>query len=440
MDSVTDNNLFSQATNVIPFDCVELKQVLSEHGTASSRPSTRKQHRSTRLRSAIESLPELLLHSDCPQGTPFLNSFEQRGGDHIRNLSLPVVLESRVVSRRNRRSKTASMVTMLFGQKHEDILVTMHGNALFGQGDMTQPQENDDDCRPTTLVSQQNQSKLCEEISPTDSPLTVAQSIVPAFTEEAEASGDSVETSTHSSSAETHKEAVTAETTTTRMECFQIDDALETDVIVDTAKRAFQRTVQQSSGGSNASEVVSYSEEVDVFPPKSSLVKTTKTVVRELTPDLKLSCSEAPRENRSSDTNPPLSEDEDSTKPRFVDSEKPGYVPRIERCLSSPEIVDKQRRFLGRKSKKSESPGKSKTPKKSEKRSNRFRLFIECFGGSVLKEDLDTPSVYHRENPDLSVIPSRRVSDGKNGHAHRYSRRQAFIRTMMESHLDSRRK
>lgn len=239
------------------------------------------------------------------------------------------------------------------------------------------------------------------------------------------------------------------------MDRFVLDDASETDVIVDTAKHAFRQTVQNGFSDSNKSEASSSCGDLRAIGLPSSPADSG-AVVCEMMTDSKVfgSGTTTHREKRSSDVNPPLSDDEEHLEPRLPDSGRSVSSRGFQiGHHSSPDSLDKPRRFLRRKSTKTTSIEKPKTAKKQDKKPNRLRFFIECFGGRVLEEDQDSPAVFHSKDPgmflplsllfntllflDSNVLPTRRVTDDKKGQTHRYTRRQAFIRTMMESHLDN---
>jgi len=232
--------------------------------------------------------------------------------------------------------------------------------------------------------------------------------------------------------------------------------ASKTEFIVDTAKQTFRQTGQHGFSDSNKSEASSSCGNLKAIDSDSSPVKSGAVVCGMMTDSKVLGSGTTHREKRSSDMNPPLSDDDERLEPRLPDSGKSASSRGFQvGHYSSPESLDKPRRFLRRKSTKTVYMEKPKTSKKQDKKPNRLRFFMECFGGTVLEEDQDSPAGFQSKDPgmclplcllfnvalllDSNVLPSRRVTDDKKGQTHRYSRRQAFIRTMMESHLDNHR-
>lgn len=236
------------------------------------------------------------------------------------------------------------------------------------------------------------------------------------------------------------------------IERLESESVLEMEVVVETAKSAFHRTIQQSLEPKHKPKELSSDSiapiGVGCYEDEADMTASTKDMNAELEYS-----SKRLRETRFSDGNPPLSEDEDRVETQAPDARRWRKDEHLGEKLNKQTSGQGPYRHFRKKSKEPKNSSTAKHGKKEGKCPGRFRLFSACFGGGFRKEDKITESVLTNEQPgtwlclktlfylycilDPFVLPSRRSPNSRDCSTHRYYRRQAFIRTMMESHLES---
>eukprot|EP00210_Caulerpa_lentillifera_P005221 g4988.t1 len=443
MGSIIDADFNAKSSRLIPFDSAELNSILTRHKRTDS--ITRKKTASTsKLSTPVESLPRNF--SLDPLREPRLHALELvdlSGGAHSRNLSLPAipVLEGTwtgVMRREAKHCRATSMVTMLFGQKREDTVVTVHGNALFDQSINVQPhfaQCSNNVCMPIQAEEKMRDNR--SQTSPKSSSSVLANSKLGEHNEvwiPTSASEFLSNNTRHSRHDRTSRRKVKT------IDNIQVEGVLDMDIVVDTAKSAFRRTIQNSLVPKYKTKELSCDSiepiGVGCYQDEMDIPVSAKTLDEEL----EYGCRRRSKKNKFNDINPPLNEEDARIEPQRLDS-KESF---LNKCLRDKVLHEDTSGGTGwfwrKKCKRKQTSKTFRPPKKPVKRSDRVRIFRACFGGGFSNVDKDSERrTVHNEHPDPPMLPSRLMSANRHGGTHRYSSRQAFIRTMMESHLNNHR-
>jgi len=176
------------------------------------------------------------------------------------------------------------------------------------------------------------------------------------------------------------------------------ESILEMDVVVETTKSAFHRTIQQSLEPKHKPKELSSDSiapiGVGCYEDEGDMTASTKDMSAESEYS-----SEHLRGSRFSDGNPPLSEDEDRLQTQASEARRSVKDEHLSEKLNKQTSGVRPCRLFRKKSKEAKNSSTTKHAKKEGQRPRCFRLLRACFRSGFRKEDEIPEPVLCNEQP-----------------------------------------